>query len=64
MASMTEVKGNLASVTIDGKIYAIGGGDAGRQSAGVEMLDPEINQWMNVKAMHSCRCVALTLRKL
>lgn len=55
MASMTEVKGNLASVAIDGKIYAIGGGDSGRQSAGVELLDPELNQWMTVKPMISAR---------
>lgn len=56
MAPMDGVRGNLSAVALDGKIYALGGGESGKQSARVEILDPNLNQWIAGKAMHERRC--------
>lgn len=55
MATMSEDKGSLAAVTLDDKVYAIGGGGPGLQLNTVEMLDPNINTWMGCKSLRSAR---------
>jgi hypothetical protein len=55
MASMADERGSLGAVALDGKIYAIGGGKPKVQLDAVEVLDPNVNQWMRVKSMISAR---------
>jgi len=55
MAAMADERGSLGAVALDGKVYALGGGKPKVQLAGVEMLDPNVNQWMKVKSMRSAR---------
>ena len=55
MAPMAEQRGSLAAVALDGKIFALGGGRPGVQSKRVEILEPNINIWMQGKAMLEAR---------
>lgn len=44
-------KGNLAACTLNGKIYAIGGGDGSQCFSDVEMFDPALGKWVNNQPM-------------
>ena len=53
--AMREARGSLGAASLNGKLYAAGGGQPGRNLATAEMLDPEINQWMGIKVMSQAR---------
>lgn len=55
MAPLGHERGSLASATLDGKVYAIGGGTSGVQLNTVELLDPTVNTWMLAKSLHAMR---------
>lgn len=39
-------KGHLAGATLNGKIFAIGGGDGSQSFSEVEMFDPAAGKWI------------------
>jgi hypothetical protein len=39
-------KGSLAGVSLNSKIYAIGGGDGNETFSEVEMFDPYLEKWI------------------
>ena len=46
MAPMGAVRGSLGAVSLNGHIWAIGGGEPGVSLETVEMYDPIMNAWM------------------
>lgn len=48
---LNDRKGNLGGATLDGKIFAIGGGNAEVVFSDVEMLDPDIGRWIRTRSM-------------
>ena len=49
-------KGSLAGVSLNGKIYAMGGGDGTQTYSEVEMFDPFLGKWICSPSMlHSVR---------
>ncbi len=46
MAPMGAVRGSLGAVSLNGHIWAVGGGEPGVSLETVEMYDPVINAWM------------------
>ncbi len=54
ISSMKEERGALAMVAIDGKLFAIGGGNGSRLSS-VERFDPKSGQWQFVSRMRKGR---------
>ena len=49
--SLKEKKGSLAGATLDGKIFAIGGGNGVECLSDVEMLDLIVGRWINTRSM-------------
>lgn len=45
--SLTREKGCLCGVSIDGKIYMLGGKNSTEYFSEVEMLDPVLGKWIN-----------------
>jgi len=39
-------KGSLAGISLNSKIYAIGGGDGNETFSEVEMFDPYLGKWI------------------
>lgn len=52
---MLREKGSLAGATLNGKIYAIGGGDGVKCFSDVEMFDPAQGGWINIQSMLQTR---------
>lgn len=52
MEDMDTERGSLAAVSLDGKVYALGGGSPGVQLNSAEILDPNVNVWMKCKSLH------------
>ncbi|CAF1793395.1 unnamed protein product [Brassica oleracea] len=52
---LNDRKGNLGGATLDGKIFAIGGGNAEVVFSDVEMLDPDIGRWIRTRSMEHKR---------
>ncbi|KAL0648949.1 hypothetical protein Bca4012_047240 [Brassica carinata] len=52
---LNDRKGNLGGATLDGKIFAIGGGNAELVFSDVEMLDPDIGRWIRTRSMEHKR---------
>lgn len=48
---LNDRKGNLGGATLDGKIFAIGGGNVEVVFSDVEMLDPDIGRWIRTRSM-------------
>jgi len=48
---LNERKGSLGGATLDGKIFAIGGGNGMVSFSDVEMLDPDIGRWIRTRSM-------------
>jgi len=48
---MLREKGSLAGATLNGKIYAIGGGDGVECFSDVEMFYPAQGRWINNQSM-------------
>ena len=46
MAPMSAVRGSLGAVSLNGHIWAIGGGEPGVSLETVEVYDPIVNAWM------------------
>lgn len=46
VASMSSARGSLAAVALNGKIYALGGGQPGISLASTEVYDPYQDAWM------------------
>lgn len=44
-------KGSLAGVSLNGKIFAIGGGNGCECFSEVEMFDPALGRWINSQPM-------------
>lgn len=49
--SLVDEKGSLASVTLRGKIYALGGGNGNDCFSKVEMFDPALERWIMIPSM-------------
>ncbi|KAB8080087.1 hypothetical protein EE612_000432 [Oryza sativa] len=49
-------KGHLAGATLNGKIFAIGGGDGSQSFSEVEMFDPAVGKWIYSLSMQQPRC--------
>lgn len=49
--SLTEKKGSLAGATLDGKIFAMGGGNGFTCFSDVEMLDLDVGRWIRTRSM-------------
>lgn len=54
---MSTERGNLAGATLNGKIFAIGGGKGSDCYFDVEMFDPALNKWFNSTSMHEKVCL-------
>ncbi|XP_024012226.1 uncharacterized protein LOC18019545 isoform X2 [Eutrema salsugineum] len=52
---LNEPKGSLGGATLDGKIFAIGGGNSKAYFSDVEMLDPDIGRWIRTRSMDQKR---------
>uniref|UniRef100_A0A1J3IIT5 Kelch-like protein 5 n=2 Tax=Noccaea caerulescens TaxID=107243 RepID=A0A1J3IIT5_NOCCA len=52
---LTERKGSLGGASLDGKIFAIGGGNGIVSFSDVEMLDPDIGKWIRTRSMEQKR---------
>ena len=57
MSDMVEQRGSLGAASIGDRVYAVGGGKPGQQSASMEILDVARNTWLPGKLMHHKRCV-------
>jgi hypothetical protein len=44
-------KGSLAGVSVNGRIYAFGGGDGTKCFSDVEMFDPVHGKWIKIQPM-------------
>jgi hypothetical protein len=44
--SLNRKKGSLAGISLNSKIYAIGGGDGNETFSEVEMFDPYLGKWL------------------
>ena len=44
--SLNRKKGSLAGISLNSKIYAIGGGDGNETYSEVEMFDPYLGKWI------------------
>lgn len=44
--SLNRKKGSLAGISLNSKIYAIGGGDGNETFSEVEMFDPYLGKWI------------------
>lgn len=55
IAPMPTARGELSTVTVNGKIYAIGGADGLKDFATVEVYDPSANAWSTVAPMPTAR---------
>jgi N-acetylneuraminic acid mutarotase len=55
VASMNEPRRGVAAVTLDDKVYAIGGGPYGGTSETVEVYDPNVGHWTYVSSMFIAR---------
>ena len=44
--SLNRKKGSLAGISLESKIYAIGGGDGNETYSEVEMFDPYLGKWI------------------
>lgn len=51
---LKQKKGSLAGATLNGKIFAIGGGDESRSFSEVEMFDPVLGSWIYSPSMQQC----------
>lgn len=49
--SLIRPKGSLAGVTLNGKIFALGGGDGCECFSDVEMFDPATGRWIYSQSM-------------
>lgn len=49
--SLTRDKGSLAGVSVNGRIYAFGGGDGTECFSDVEMFDPVHGKWIKNQPM-------------
>lgn len=49
--SLTQRKGSLAGVSLNDKIFAIGGGNGVECFSEVEVLDPETGRWISALSM-------------
>lgn len=49
--SLTQRKGSLAGVSLNDKIFAIGGGNGVECFSEVEVLDPETGRWISAPSM-------------
>ena len=49
-------KGSLAGVSLNGKIYAMGGGDGTQTYSEVEMFDPFLGKWICSPSMLHSVC--------
>ena len=49
--SLTREKGSLAGVSVNGRIYAFGGGDGTECFSDVEMFDPTHGKWIKNQPM-------------
>ena len=52
---MVEQRGSLGAASIGDRVYAVGGGKPGQQSASMEILDVARNTWLPGKLMHHKR---------
>jgi hypothetical protein len=58
-------RGSLGGAAVQGKIYAVGGGNGVNNFAEVEMYDPGTDSWMAAPPMldkvgaHSCDCSSI-----
>ncbi|CAH2074639.1 unnamed protein product [Thlaspi arvense] len=52
---LNQRKGSLGGATLDGKVFAIGGGNEGEYYSDVEMLDPDIGRWIRTRSMEKKR---------
>lgn len=49
--SLTVKKGSLSGVTLNGRIFAVGGGNGSASFSDVEMLDLDIGRWIPTRSM-------------
>ena len=49
--SLTRDKGSLAGVSVNGRIYAFGGGDGSQCFSDVEIFDPPHGKWIKNQPM-------------
>ena len=49
--SLTRDKGSLAGVSVNGRIYAFGGGDGSQCFSDVEIFDPTHGKWIKNQPM-------------
>ena len=56
-SSMSTERGNLSGATLNGKIFAIGGGKGSDCFSDVEMFDPALNRWFNSTSMLEKVCL-------
>jgi hypothetical protein len=47
-------KGGLAGATLNGKIFAIGGGNGSQSFSEVEMFDPAHGSWIDSPSLQQC----------
>jgi len=48
---LIRAKGSLAGATLNGKIFALGGGNGSETFADVEMFDPALGKWIYNQSM-------------
>lgn len=58
---MLRAKGSLAGTTLNGKIYAIGGGNSMGGFSDVEMFDPMHGTWINCRSLISKVTIIISL---
>lgn len=51
LPSLNREKGGLGAVSLDGKIFTVGGGTKQEYFSEVEMLDPNAGRWIPTRSM-------------